>query len=704
LSEKFVILITSRGIEKIAGLSALLGQSVKMHRRGGEGNARAVAGWGMKPTAVRARKLAETLGLAYWSLEDGFLRSVGVGQAEQTLSLVVDDLGIYYDARGPSRLEALIAEDLVDDQLDRARGLQTAWCAARVSKYNHGRLFNDALPLPYVLVGDQTKGDASVACGLADEASFDRMLSCALAENPEATILLKVHPEVMQGRKQGYFDVDAVSRMPRVKVLASDAHPVGLIENAAALYVVTSQMGFEGLLWGKRVRTFGMPFYAGWGLTEDELPAPDRRKPVALENLVHAALVAYPRYIDPETNERCEPERVIEWMGLQRRMRERFPEKLCAVGFSDWKKPIIRDFFQGSSVEFVKGLQAQHSGRNIISWGVKKIRFGEDSRLFRFMSFPRRRESIAVPLDSRLRGNDGSRERVCEEVRKDLSVIRLEDGFLRSVGLGADLVRPLSWVMDGRGMYYDATQPSDLENILQTQMFDDALLARAAALYSRIVASGLTKYNVGTGGWQRPVGTQRVILVPGQVESDASIAFGAPEGVCTVRRNMDLLRAVRQANPDAYVVYKPHPDVLAGLRVKGVDEDAALQWCDEQVIDIPMGEMLGLVDEVHVITSLAGFEALLRGKQVTCYGQPFYSGWGLTMDIAPVSRRTRRLSLNALVAGALILYPTYVSRTTGRFTTPERALDELLLWREQGASTLPWWRKLLRIVLRFYKR
>jgi len=192
-------------------------------------------------------------------------------------------------------------------------------------------------------------------------------------------------------------------------------------------------------------------------------------------------------------------------------------------------------------------------------------------------------------------------------------------------------------------------------------------------------------------------------LVPGQVETDASIAYGAPEGVCAIRRNMDLLRAVRQANPDAWVVYKPHPDVLAGLRLKGIDEDAALQWCDEQVIDAPMGELLGQVDEVHVITSLAGFEALLRGRPVTCYGQPFYAGWGLTTDMAPLPRRTRRLALDALVAGALVEYPKYVSRTSGEFTSPEQALDDLLAWRAKGTS-LPWWRKILRLVLRFYKR
>ena len=122
------------------------------------------------------------------------------------------------------------------------------------------------------------------------------------------------------------------------------------------------------------------------------------------------------------------------------------------------------------------------------------------------------------------------------------------------------------------------------------------------------------------------------------------------------------------------------------------------------VTDVAMGELLSAVNEVHVLTSLAGFEALLRGKSVTCYGQPFYAGWGLTEDQSPIARRTRRVTLNELVAGALILYPTYVSRTTGRFTTAERALDELLDWRQQRHTSVPFWRQLFRLVLRLGKR
>lgn len=664
-----MILVTSQGIARIAHLKEFLGEPVMLAGFIPPSHAvRCVAGWGMKTSSQKAQLLATRLGVPYLALEDGFLRSVDVGRKEPPLSLVIDDLGIYYDARRPSRLEHLINEDISHEALERASDLQRAWCLGGVSKYNYARTYQGELPKPYVLVVDQTLGDASITYGFASPQSFKQMLSCALAENPHAQVVLKVHPEVMLGHKRGHFDLSALAMEPRIQVLGLDCHPASLIANAEAVYVVTSQMGFEGLLWGKRVRTFGMPFYAGWGLTEDTLPPPSRRQPVALGNLVHAALIAYPRYLNPETGQRCEPEQLIPWMSLQRKMRERFPENLIAVGFPAFKKSAVRQFFQGSRIRFVSTLGPRQKAGGLVVWGTP-----------------------------RLANTD-----VSDKALND--ILRLEDGFLRSVGLGAEWVRPLSWVIDCRGMYYDATSRSDLEHILQTQVFDDALLARAKALRERAVASGMTKYNVGKGRWIRSSTKQRVILVPGQVETDASINLGAPEGICAVRQNMQLLRAVRQANPGAYVVYKPHPDVLAGLRRKGESEDSALDWCDEVVVGAPMGEMLDNVDEVHVITSLAGFEALLRGKKVCCYGQPFYSGWGLTRDMVPHRRRNRRLSLDALVAGALILYPTYVSRTTGRYTSPERILDELLAWRDEPVGLgVSIYRKLLRWGLQCFK-
>ncbi len=656
------------GILKLAGLETLLGTPVvPWHpRKAWVGPAKAVIGWGRKPSALVAAKFADYCGLALISLEDGFLRSVGLGADEPVLSIVVDDLGIYYDALMPSQFERWVAQPLTTQQCLRAQHIRAAWCQARVSKYNHAREYTRPLPERYVLVADQVEGDLSIHYGMAAQANFDRMLAAALLENPDCTVLLKIHPGVISNRKRGHFDLAALAGNPRVHIISEALHPVSLLQHARAIYCVTSQIGFEGLLWGKPVRTFGMPFYAGWGLTQDELAAPSRRYPVALENLVYAALLAYPRYIDPETGQRCEAERVVAWLGLQRKMRERFPQVVDAIGFSAYKsrykRPTVRRFFQGSHVFFDRDLNAMPAHPMLAVWRCEAA------------------EPALISHDS-------------------ANVVQLEDGFIRSVGLGADMVEPLSWAMDSRGIYYDASRPSDLEHILQHRAFDQELLDRAASLRARLVAEGLTKYNIGTGEWRRPKNLQRVILVPGQVEADASIALGALD----IRTNLALLKTVRAHNPNAFILYKPHPDVVAGLRANTPDHDELADWCDDIAVDVSMAQLLLSVDEVHTITSLAGFEALLRGKKTVCYGLPFYAGWGLTEDAHSLERRTRRLTLDELVAGALILYPTYISRTTGRFTTPERTLDELLAWRETAGTAVPKWRHGIRLVLHVEK-
>jgi capsular polysaccharide export protein len=670
-------LYTSKGIGRIEKLDAFLDGPARFYRRWMRTNASGVIGWGRKPSAVKAHKLAARLKLPYISLEDGFLRSVNPGDGDSPLSLVMDDQGIYYDATSPSSLETLISKPLSLAQSDRAIALRSNWQINRVSKYNHRPEYHGELPERYVLVVDQTLGDASVRFGLANEQSFQHMLDAALAENPDCMVLIKIHPDVFTGIKSGYFDPQTLSPQDRVKVVAEDVHPVCLIEHAQAIYVVTSQMGFEGLLWGKRVRTFGMPFYAGWGLTQDELPAPKRRGLVALEQLVYAALIDYSQYIDPETGSQCEIERLLEWMGLQRRMRSRFPKQVYAINFLRWKHRFAEAFFQGTDVRFVERIEQVPHGETIVCWGAN--------------------QSIR---------QQGEQTSVAQNFGKPGPTVFVEDGFLRSVGLGADVVQPISWVMDRRGIYYDATCSSDLEYMLLTTSFDDQLLARAEALRLQIVASGLTKYNVGSGRWTYPYACStdnlqqrqgKVILVAGQVESDASIALGSRK----IRRNTDLLRAVREGNPEAYIIYKPHPDVAAGLRQQGEQESEASRWCNEVVVNVPVDNIIHAVDEVHVMTSLLGFEALLRHKKVVTYGQPFYSGWGLTEDRDPVDRRSRELDLRELIAAVLILYPTYISLVTGRYTTPERVLDELSTWKSSGAGKVSLRTRLRRLVIQY---
>ena len=242
-------------------------------------------------------------------------------------------------------------------------------------------------------------------------------------------------------------------------------------------------------------------------------------------------------------------------------------------------------------------------------------------------------------------------------------VVFLEDGFLRSAGIGAAFRPGGSFVLDHRGPHYDPTEPSDLETLLNGTDFPAPLRARAAALRQTILERGLTKYNLGGSAPSIPApqGKPR-ILVAGQVEDDASVLKGG--GGMT---NLALLRAVRAAAPEAFLIYKPHPDVEAGFRRGRIAAQDLAGLVDHVAVETPMAGLFAQVDVVQCLTSLTGFEALLRGLPVTVWGQPFYAGWGLTDDRGPAfpaARRIRRLDLESLIAGALILYPRYIDPVT----------------------------------------
>lgn len=604
--------------------------------------------WGGKPSGRATERLARRRGLPLWRCEDAFVRSLGLGPDAPPLGLVLDDTGIYYDAARPSRLERLIARDHSAVELERAVALQRLWCGQRVSKYN-GAPEAEPPAEPYVLVVDQTAGDLSIRLGQAGAASFATMLQAALAEHPQATVVVKTHPDVAAGRKRGHFTAQQLDH-PRLRLEASGGHPAALLERAEAVYVVTSQLGFEALLWGRPVHCFGVPFYAGWGLTHDRQPAPLRRRPRSLGDLVHAALVEYALYIDPHRHQPCGPEVLIQAIGLQRRLQMALPSPIEAFGFTPWKQRVLRRFLAGSRLRF---------------------------------RFPWQRPGRAAAMVA-IWGRRARPALLRAAAQRRLPLLHVEDGFLRSVGLGADLIDPISWVIDQRGIYYDATAPSDLEHRLAHGQWSAAALQRAAQLRQRLVQQAITKYNLSAPPWRRPEGARRVVLVVGQVESDASIRLGAPG----LRGNLALLQAVRQAEPDAYLVYKPHPDVVAGLCRQGDGEARALECCDEVVVEASIQQLFTQIDALHVLTSIAGFEALLRGLEVHTWGLPFYAGWGLSHDRLSCPRRGRALPLDALVHAALIDYPRYVSRHSGWFIEPEQAIDELLAWRAMPPQPL----------------
>jgi len=442
-----------------------------------------IVGWGLKPSGLRAVWLSGMCNSPHLLLEDGFLRSLHPD--DPPLSITVERITTHHDLTRLGHLDQLLQRPLTATQRTRARNLIEAWKAAGVSKYNHLPEYDGPLPERYVLVVDQLRGDDSVQLGKADETSFRAMLGAALEENPSATVVVKAHP-LAAGRRKGYLNAADYADNPRILFITKPCSPVKLMGGASAVYTVTSQLGFESLIHGKPVRTFGMPFYGGRGLTEDTLPAPYWRQPIDLETLVHACLVELARYVDPETGERCEVETVLEYLAFQRRMRRRFPETVYAVGFPFWKRHWTKRFLAGSSIRFVRSAGDCPPGSTIAIWGSQPV-----------------------------------------EPPPGSQIIRIEDGFLRSVGLGADLKPPLSWCVDDMGMHYDPRNPSRLEHLLATTEFDEALVKRARVLRERIVSAGISKYNLAGNQWLRPPTSRTAILVPGQVEDDASVLMGA---------------------------------------------------------------------------------------------------------------------------------------------------------------------------------
>lgn len=311
--------VFSRGIQSIPHIDQFLNADLQKIWCFTQANLEGVVGWGLKPTAEKARRFAAKKSLPYIALEDGFLRSVGLGvDGDAPHSLVVDYSGIYYDATRPSDLERFIFESaLSDEQVIRARRCMALIREHRLSKYNQApEVVFAPSDKQRILVVDQTAGDASIRYGLASEHSFKLMLEQAKANHPDAEIWVKIHPDVLAGKKQGHL-VELAQHLG-CTLLSDACNPWSVLDVVSDVYVVTSQLGFEALLAGKRVHCFGMPFYAGWGLTEDSQSCARRSVERSLEAVFDAAYIRYCRFINPQSGQRCEIEDTIALLTQQR--------------------------------------------------------------------------------------------------------------------------------------------------------------------------------------------------------------------------------------------------------------------------------------------------------------------------------------------------------------------------------------------------
>lgn len=320
-----------------------------------------------------------------------------------------------------------------------------------------------------------------------------------------------------------------------------------------------------------------------------------------------------------------------------------------AANFSAWKQPLLARMFPDRTFlhlpvdappGFVTRLDRLVPAGDIVAWGM----------------------TVDTEVDA------------CAAAR-GIAIEHVEDGFVRSVGLGASQVPPLSLCLDRAGIYYNARQPSRLDAILAHHDFDadPDLMAQARACLDLIRAQAISKYNlpddVASAPGRAPAATRlaerqgdrRTIVCFGQVEDDQSIVYGCDRPL----NNNDLIRQAAADHPGARIIYKIHPDYLGGKRRPLSDLAEVAHLCEIVGDEVPLRQLFSSVERVYTITSLAGFEALMRGIPVTTLGMPFYAGWGLTDDRQPAPPwRGRRLTVEQVFAGAYLLYPVYLAPGT----------------------------------------
>jgi capsular polysaccharide export protein len=251
------------------------------------------------------------------------------------------------------------------------------------------------------------------------------------------------------------------------------------------------------------------------------------------------------------------------------------------------------------------------------------------------------------------------------------TIVRFEDGFVRSNGLNVEKALSMSYTRDKTGLHFDSTRISDIEILLATADFSarSADILEAKKLIAFMHENTLSKYGRGpVSQYDLPPGS---VLVLGQVEDDASV-LANPDGLQT---NVQLLNKALQENDPSRVFYRAHPDVSAGLRpARSNPEDLIYK---EQIVpaSVSISKLLQSKPLVYTISSLGGFEALAAGAQVKTFGGPFYAGWGLTEDYLTFDRRRRKLTVEEIFLIAYQDYAFYFDPRTGAPLTLRETLE-----------------------------
>jgi capsular polysaccharide export protein len=616
--------------------------------------------WGVRGLSKGSQRLllhraASSLGIPRLVLEDGFIRSVGIGlSGTPGLSIIVDDMTAFYDATRPSRLETILDGDLVltDAQIERAERAIASLVSSKISKYNHApyrRMKPSAPGRKLLVVVDQRAGDMSIELGLATKDSFDAMIDAAMKLSHDHDICIKLHPDRLIGGQPGAIPAETLDRIrnhPSVEIVSDDLNPYSLIDAADKVFVVTSGMGFEALMAGKEVWCFGAPFYAGWGVTRDQIVIPRRRARRSVVEIFHVFYLRLSRYFVPDRGRVCELEELIAYMQQVR------PWSLGAPQTSDEspvrfaERPVRFAALDDVRTIWALGIpsRAEKAFRQLFS--DKRVNFRGAGQI----DFSAVSMSAAPAI---LHIGDAKAPGVAAFARSNgVPLFRLREGLIRATSYPLGDVLPYSLFIERVGSARREHEPTDLVDCVETTDFDadPQLLSRARALRAILVEAGISEYTLPLPGVTAPYGAKRTerILVIGSREA-------------TSESRVALVKRAIANHPGRQIIYRDDPISVGS---EGATHGELAYICQVSADPLPLACVFDGVDRVYTDCAVGGWHALCRGIPVATTGAPFYAGWGLTEDLADVSRK-RRATLDELFAAAYLIHQRYVDPQSG---------------------------------------
>ena len=263
----------------------------------------------------------------------------------------------------------------------------------------------------------------------------------------------------------------------------------------------------------------------------------------------------------------------------------------------------------------------------------------------------------------------GSLEQACRDRGVDL--LHMDDDFLRFAGLEAVLPPAAMLTADDLGPHDDAAGPSRLEALLQNYELSAEEMSRGIALLDRLARVHDLKDGPDKSRMIAVPKGRKTVLVPGEA--------GRVEEAAASERNLLLLRRVRERNPDAFIIFKPHAD----LEADRASTREARRYADLVEKKADISDLVAQCDAVETFSAPTGFAALLLGVPVTVHGLPFYAGWGLTEDLSVFPRRTTRRTLAELVYLTLVVYARCTDPVSLLPCPPEVLIDRAVAGQQE---------------------